>query len=221
MKQILICTLLFCCSACTPKQIWEQMDRSRHWMQEQPGRALASLDSINKNQLHSRKARAQYSLLYSQALDKNYVDIASDSLLQPALRYYNSGRGTAHDRVLANYLMGRIHYNAGNYMPAMSAFLMAEEEVEKCNDAYLIGLLYSYIGFLHEKWNDYYRCLEAHECAFVYYKKAGAMRQQNHISVCIANSLLSLKNYDQAEKILLDANNGRRNKMTTTYTALV
>lgn len=203
MKRNLLLLLLVGCCACTPKHVLEQLDNADRWMHEQPTHALAILDSLDQSRLNSRKSRARYALLYSQALDKNYVDIASDSLLQPALRYYNSGRGTAHDRMLVNYLMGRIHYNAGNYLPAMSAFLIAEEEAEKSNDAYLLGLLYSYMGFLHEQWSDYYRCLESHERALACYKKAGVIRQQNHTNVCIANSLLSLKNYDQAEGILL------------------
>ena len=32
---------------------------------------------------------AKYALLLSQALDKNYIDLQSDSIIAPAVRYYD------------------------------------------------------------------------------------------------------------------------------------
>jgi len=41
---------------------------------------------------------AKYALLLSQALDKNYIDLQSDSIIAPAVRYYEN-HGTPDERL--------------------------------------------------------------------------------------------------------------------------
>ena len=72
-------------------------------MADRPDSAKIILESIDPKALHTRAGKARFALLYSQALDKNYIDVDRDTLISRALKYYRH-RGNAHDRALAYYL---------------------------------------------------------------------------------------------------------------------
>ena len=199
MKRLLNILVCIACCACTPSSVWKQLDCSAQLMNDRADSALCILKSIDYNRLHSAASRARFALLYSQALDKNYIDLTTDSLLQPALRYYNSGRGTAHDRMLANYLMGRIHYNAGEYGHAMAAFLVAEEDSKEVNNPNLCGLLYAYKGFLHGKFYDYHSSIKAYDQADSCFLLAQNTKLHKHTLLNIAHGHMNLKEYNQSE----------------------
>ena len=99
------------------------------FIQERPDSALASLRQVDASCLQGNKNKALYSLLYSMALDKNYVDIASDSLIAPAVKYYSS-HGDNYHRFLTLYYQGRVCENAKNYKEAIDLYLEAEKVMD-------------------------------------------------------------------------------------------
>lgn len=204
MKRLLNILVCIACCACTPSSVWKQLDCSAQLMNDRADSALCILKSIDYNRLHSAASRARFALLYSQALDKNYIDLTTDSLLQPALRYYNSGRGTAHDRMLANYLLGRIHYNAGRYLYSMVALLEAEEEVDYVDDSYLVGLLYAYKGFLHSKFYDNPSALKALRLADSCFLQGQHWKLHKHTLLNIAQAYMNMQEYALSEELFLD-----------------
>lgn len=56
-------------------------------MNEHPEDALSIIRHIDRRKIYSSASEARYALLYSQALDKNYVDVTSDSLTAVAVNY--------------------------------------------------------------------------------------------------------------------------------------
>ena len=75
-------------------------------MNEHPEDALSIIRHIDRRKIYSSASEARYALLYSQALDKNYVDVTSDSLTAVAVNYYDR-HGTKHERAMAHYYQGR------------------------------------------------------------------------------------------------------------------
>ena len=57
-------------------------------MPQNPDSALFLLGSLNTGNINSQKIRAKYAVVYSQALDKNYIDETNDSLITIAVKYY-------------------------------------------------------------------------------------------------------------------------------------
>lgn len=57
------------------KLIEAKLHDSDAWLKEQPELALHTLQSIDEDCLLSRSLKAKYALLYSIALDKNYIDV--------------------------------------------------------------------------------------------------------------------------------------------------
>ena len=95
LSLIILITLI---STCNKNPIDPVLSEIETYIHHDPVRALSSLDSIDKNQLGSKKERAHFALIKSMALDKNYIDIASDSIIAPAVEYY-SKHGNADEKM--------------------------------------------------------------------------------------------------------------------------
>ncbi len=59
-------------------------------METLPDSALAILNKIPSPETLSNREYASYCLLFTQALDKNYITITSDSLIKKAVTYYEN-----------------------------------------------------------------------------------------------------------------------------------
>ncbi len=151
-------------------------------MQSDPGKSLEIIESIDGNELSGSHDRALYSLLYSQALDKNYIDLTTDSIITTAVAYY-SEKNNHLRRAQAYYYLGRVQYNAREMEPAMESFLEAKESAVKSEDYLLSGQIYSILGKLHY---EQLLLLEAHdlykEAAVWFFKAAQAKRAANALS---------------------------------------
>ena len=65
--------------------------------EEEPEQALQRLEELSPRLWWSAEHRARRALLYSRALDRNYIDLESDSLIRPAVEYYRlSGEPRYH-----------------------------------------------------------------------------------------------------------------------------
>lgn len=117
------------------------MDAERH-MDARPDSALTVLEGIDKSELTTNELEAKHALLLSQALDKNYIDLLSDSIIAPAVRYYEN-HGTPDERLKAFYYRGRISMNAENYEEAMEYFSIAGKYAGNAEDKIAAGLLYN------------------------------------------------------------------------------
>ena len=66
------------------KTVESQLSRAEQVMQSLPDSALRIIENIDTDDISRRSTRARYALLYSQALDKNYIDQTNDSLIRIA-----------------------------------------------------------------------------------------------------------------------------------------
>ena len=86
MKRLLV--FLLCASAvflsCKDNQVESALNSAEISMNNNPESSLEVLESMDKDLLSTRKQKAKYALLYSMALDKNYIDIKTDSIIAPA-----------------------------------------------------------------------------------------------------------------------------------------
>ncbi|MBP5720854.1 MAG: hypothetical protein J6W82_07290 [Bacteroidales bacterium] len=121
--------LLGLCSCGAPTGVEAELGRIEGYIQEEPRRALEELSVMNRDSLSGARERGQYSLLLSMALDKNYIDLKSDSLILPAAEYY-SRHGDNYHRFLARYYQGRVYENATDYEKALKCFIEAESVLD-------------------------------------------------------------------------------------------
>ena len=78
--------LLLAVSCADDAAVMSELDAAESVMEDSPETALAILDTMQRSRLVSREAIARHALLYSQALDKNYIDMTTDSIIRPAVR---------------------------------------------------------------------------------------------------------------------------------------
>ncbi len=140
-------------------------------MNEHPEDALSIIRHIDRRKIYSSASRARYALLYSQALDKNYVDVTSDSLTAVAVNYYDR-HGTRHERAMAHYYQGRVFSNAGDFDAAIHSYSLAEDAASGTDDYYLLGLINNAVGNLHFEQYDLDEALQRDQQAASFFHRA-------------------------------------------------
>ena len=167
-----IILLLLCITACQKQYpVAEKLLQAETVMNEHPDSALNLLKGIAQPELKTQAHHARYALLYSQALDKNYIDLTSDSLINIAVDYYKD-RDDVKAKFLSYYYLGRIYTNANNLTQATLAYMEAEQLVDELGDDYAAGLLYEQIGLIYRSYYDFPKSLQAYQQAIEHYTKA-------------------------------------------------
>lgn len=128
--------------------------RAEALMEERPDSALAILDSIDSRSLRSDADRAKYSLLTSIALDKNYIDTTTFSILQDAIDYY-ADYGSVNERLQTYYYQGRIFMNRGENSDAMKSFVRALDLSSQSTDTLVFARLLCAQSVIFESTYDF------------------------------------------------------------------
>lgn len=97
-KNLFILSLLFLAACGTAYR--PDLNKAEALMINHPDSSLNILEKIRIERVRGRKNKAKYALLYSQALDKNYIDVESDSIIRVARDYY-AHRGSNEERAQA------------------------------------------------------------------------------------------------------------------------
>lgn len=174
-------------------RVHNRMTLAESQMQSSPDSALTTIMSVDSRQLRTPKDRARHALIYSQALDKNYIDVANDSLTRIAVDYYDK-YGPARKRITAKFYHGRVLRNSGEYIKAMLAFLDAEQDIETTGDNYIAGLIYTQMGDIYKHYCDYTKSFEAYSKSRDHYEKAGLIQHRNYALLEMGKVLLNNKN---------------------------
>ena len=203
MKNILsLLLLLLAFTACGDKKaVTDVLNRAEAVMNEHPDSALNLLRTLTFDDFQKEKNRARYALLHSQALDKNYIDVTSDSLISVAVEYYKD-KDDVRSKFLSYYYMGRVHANGERYLQATSCLMESEQLVEEVGDDYLSGLLYSEMGRIYDIYYDYPKSLEAYQKAADFYERAGKIGHRNYMWYYQSTLCRNMNKYDEGERLL-------------------
>lgn len=180
---------------CTDADYITILTRSERLMTEAPDSVLTILNPVSLSDIRAPVLRAKYALLYSQALDKNYIDVDNDSLIRVAVDYFRH-HGSFLDKAKAYYYYGVVHYNASDIESAMRSFVQASIYVEKTDDHNLKGLIYTTIG------NLYYDQYSFDEAIIMYSKAVDAFTasgNKRNLLITLHSNGLSLVCLDQFE----------------------
>ncbi len=174
MKHLLHITvglsLVLLCSCSSSRDVEQMLDKAEELMVERPDSSLVVLEGIDITTVASRGTKARYALLLTQAKDKNYLDETDATLINEAVEYYEES-DNVHYKFMSYYYQGRILSNKGDYTHAIIAYTQAEELLNKLNDNYLAGLLYTEIGNIYSLFYDYNKWLTAAKQAYSHYSQ--------------------------------------------------
>lgn len=150
-KSFPLCTLLIILTSCIANhQTGELLNDVESYIQERPDSALNVLRTVSPKSLRTKALKAQYSLLYATALDKNYIDTTDLSVIIPAVEYY-AKHGTPSQKMKAFFYQGCIYYNRGEDERAMQNYLRALEDTAKIENNRYKELVNSAISNLYSK----------------------------------------------------------------------
>ena len=197
--------LLLCITACQKQSFMaDKLLQAEALMNEHPDSALNLLKGIAQPELQTQEHRARYALLYSQALDKNYIDLTSDSLINIAVDYYKD-RDDVRAKFLSYYYQGRIYTNANNLTQATLAYLEAEQLVDELGDGYAAGLLYKQIGLIYNSYYDFPKGLQAHQQAIEHFTKANKPIHRIQAMLTLSNIHRNMHNENIGYEVLRTA----------------
>lgn len=179
-QYIIILLLVLGINSCS--HVNDKLKLAENLMETAPDSSLHILRSINSENFMSQSHRALYSLLMSQALDRNDIKVKSDSLIKIATNYY---KGSVPERAgYAWFYSSRIASNKDSANKQANNLLKAEEFAKKTKNYKLIGLIYSEKGVLYQNQQQYDSSIYYFKRAYHTFKKIPDYR----------NSILSLLN---------------------------
>ncbi len=204
----LIATPLVPLTGCTSRAETDALatiERARALIDTLPDSSLHLLQSIPPGALSSERSRALHALLLSQACDKNYIDISSDTLIRPALDYFTS-HPDAENLPLAHYYAGRVYTNAADYSRALIHFKHAEALTDTANHI-LRGLIYRNCSAIYNKFFGRSEELRYMKLSYSEFEKAKLPRYSDFSAIELGTAYLNNNLYDSALCLTIPALN--------------
>lgn len=202
MKEYLLAgAVLLVLASCGGNRSLESLAEVEGYISDEPEKALAVLDSLGRDGLRGGEAEAKFALLYSMAQDKNWMDVADDSLINVAVRRY-SRRGSADERLKAYYYQGCVYQNGGDDEAAMESFVKAEASAPDAEDGVAKGMLYRAMAYIYASIFDLERGEEYAGYAAECYRKAGDIDKYTGALKLLAGIYASVSQFDKAEACL-------------------
>ena len=212
------------CNDARKSETFRVLEDVDSYIEARPDSALAVLEGIDKSELTSKELEAKYAMLLSQALDKNYIDLQSDSIIAPAVNYYKY-HGTDDERFRTLYYAGRVYQNAGNTEAAMEKFVEAEHHISSQIDKTILARLFKAKAVAYQDIFDYRSAIaQAHIAAEYYLSAQDSVRYLSTLnSIVILYGQLDDKESERKYLDLLSSNKHLMNdsQLNTYYAVLL
>ncbi len=196
--QYLIVFLILCLVSCSYRsEMSEKLSAVESIMEEHPDSALQVLKDIDTLQLKSRKDKALYALLLSQAWDKNYIDTADVNILQSAVDYFENSGDTYHS-MLSHYYQGRVLYNAGQYPQSLIVMLKAYEEAQKLDNKFWTAMSARCLFYIYTKTHHGPEGIRYAQIAVENFKASGYKRHHLWAIVDLATAYNNNGDYERS-----------------------
>ena len=136
-----------------------------------PDSALNLLRRIPYPEKLQGESMANYALLMTQAMDKNYMKFSTDSLIALALNYYTMTQKSPTMHAKALFYHGRVMLELDREEEALRSFLLAKDIYGKNRDYRMLGLIAEEIGMINRKQDLYDDALKYFREALTIYKQ--------------------------------------------------
>lgn len=148
-RLILISVFAIFLAACTGRLSYNRvLVQADSLMQSSPDSALLVLENFPVDSLKTKADRAYYALLITKARDKNYIIQKDDSLIQTAVRYYDSTEETEM-QAQVYYYWGGIYRDRNEQAKAIEKYLWAAPLAQEAGDKVLLGRIYANAGYIY------------------------------------------------------------------------
>ncbi|WP_455586570.1 tetratricopeptide repeat protein [Bacteroides sp.] len=151
-------------------EVTETLRQAEKCMEAHPDSALSLLNGISSSAELTGRERADYVLLLTQARDKNYMDMSTDSSITFAVDYFEKN-GDKRRYGKALYYYGRVLQYKQETTRAMKIFLNALQVLQNTEEYKIMGLLLEDMSILNREqslYNEAVKC--SHQAISCYYQ---------------------------------------------------
>lgn len=195
MKRFIILFFIIALSsACSVKrevaEVW-------NYVQEQPDSALFVLNSLNASS-YAGRTLANYQLLKAMALDKNYIDVASDSLARPAYEFFHR-HGPKEKEMMSLYYLGVSQFYAKDYNRSIVTLNQARDLADYLSNARYLGLIESCKSYVFHHGYDYADAIQSINQAIGYFSSLpDSILQIRRAKMQLADIYISNRQFSEA-----------------------
>ncbi len=201
-KQFLIFTsIVFLFSGCFQRSVRSALYDVESYIMDRPDSALAVLESMDMDQIKSKRDIAHHALLHAMALDKNYIDVDDDSLARIAVDYF-SRKGPKKYEARALYYLGVAYYYKGDFNKAILEFTKAENAVHESDSLYLGMIRLTQSNTYNATYNNIEE-LNYAERAYDVFKKLQLDYYEQVAALRVARAYFNCDEYQKSDEILL------------------
>lgn len=173
------------------------LQRAEQLMESAPDSSLHILQHISPNNYITSSNKALYGLLMFQALDKNYLTLTPDTLINYSIDYYE--REGNKSRLATAYLYkGRMYKYALRYEDATLCLMKAADNADKTKDFALLGRIYTNLGDICYTQHDFIKARAEYKKEYEFYSKTTLKRQPLEALLAVGRTYFSVHKYDSA-----------------------
>ena len=168
-------------------------------MNVRPDSALALLNSIQFPQEMKTADRALYSLLFTQAEQKNRILHTNDSLIRIAVDYYKD-KDDKEQETKAYYYLGCVYQDIGDIVGATDAFLKALNiNPQVINDTEILTMIYENLAECYQSQGFYDKAMEMYRASYKINKEKNDKKNILYSMQGIAEIFIYKNKWDSAE----------------------
>ncbi|MBQ4390366.1 MAG: hypothetical protein II824_10460 [Bacteroidales bacterium] len=170
------------------------------YIMERPDSALTVLNSLDASEYRGRTL-ADYRLLKAMALDKNYIDVASDSLARPALDYFRK-HGPEEKEMLSMYYLGMSQYYSKDYNNAVVSLDYVSNLAEQCENPRYIALSQIYLSHIYHRRYNFTEAISAAQRSIHFFESLpDSSYQVRWARLHLADCFVGKRQFDDANDI--------------------
>lgn len=195
---ILLCVLTL--SSCASKDVTQALSRADELMWTKPDSALAVLESVDTLDLKTRAQRAEFSLLYTMAFDRNHLTIPNLHIIEPAVRYYER-HGSKDTKMKMYFYLGVAQYDTGDLESAIVSYIRAKEYSLYSDNLMFKGLISFVISDVFFSDKNYPESISYCKEACDYFAQAKDSLRLWSTTGCLASYYLNAEDWTKADSI--------------------
>ena len=189
--------LAFCILFVSCSYIPNELKTVERIIEEHPDSALHILQKLPKEKYNYNANRALYGLLLFQALDKNYMSMQPDSLIDFSIDYYLNQEDKQH-LAMAYFYKGRELKYKTEYEKASIEYYKSIDYCNPNSDNLLLGKIYEDLATINIFQREYKEGRKKNQLAASFYLKAGRPEFVYNTLISVGQTYLAEKKYSTA-----------------------
>lgn len=188
-------------TSCKQLSLYQSLKNVDSLLDTSPDSCLQMISSIDPSSIHTKRLKANYSLMKAKVLDKNYIDVTNDSIINPALAYFKkNGPRTKYMESL--YYKGMTYTYSNRDIDAIPYLERASEIAEELNKWHYAGLAKRELAILYDKSYDYYEAARLMEESVELFECQGELNYADWSRLMLAKVLINIKEHEKADSVI-------------------